>query len=72
MGNSGGPRGALQIPSLRFASVGMTILFLGVGVYRGEFGRAEGRNADPSTALRSGRDDNGGGVLPVGVGLWMK
>ena len=23
-----------------------------------EFGKAEGRTADPSTALRSGRDDN--------------
>ena len=72
MGNSGGPRGALQIPSLRFASVGMTILLWVLEFYHGEFGRTEGRNADPSTALRSGRDDNGGGVLPVGVGLWMK
>jgi hypothetical protein len=42
------------------------------GFYQGEFGRAEGRTADPSTALRFGRDDKGGGVLPVGIGLWMK
>jgi hypothetical protein len=27
-------------------------------VPHGEFGRAEGRTADPSTTLRSGRDDN--------------
>jgi hypothetical protein len=27
-------------------------------VHDGEFGRAEGRTADPSTTLRSGRDDN--------------
>ena len=30
---------------------------LGVGVGPGEFGKAEGRTADPSTTLRSGRDD---------------
>jgi hypothetical protein len=44
----------------------MTILFQDLGVCYGEFGRAEGRTADPSTALRSGptagrdrRDDKG-------------
>jgi hypothetical protein len=36
----------------------MTILFGGRVCY-GELGRAEGRTADPSTALRSGRDDKG-------------
>jgi hypothetical protein len=32
-----------------------------------EFERAAGRTADPSTALRSGRDDKGRGVTQVGV-----
>jgi hypothetical protein len=40
----------------RFAPVGMTLPF-GVKVLDGEFGTADGRTADPSTALRSGRDD---------------
>src|ERR1700678_2943462 len=65
--NIGRPRGATQIPPLRYAPVGMTILFGdaqwsfrdGVGTMgHGEFGKAERRNADPSTTLRSGRDDN--------------
>jgi hypothetical protein len=45
-----------QVPPLRFAPVGMTLPF-GVKVLDGEFGTADGRTADPSTALRSGRDD---------------
>jgi hypothetical protein len=43
----------------------MTILFK-VGVFKGEFGRTEGRTADPSTALRSGRDDKGEGGASSG------
>src|ERR1700678_3210061 len=66
-GNLGRPRGATQVPPLRYAPVGMTILFGNAqwsfhdGVRtmaHGEFGKAERRNADPSTSLRSGRDDN--------------
>ena len=33
------------------------VLF-GCWVWHGEFGKTEGRTADPSTTLRSGRDDN--------------
>ena len=39
----------------------VTMIGLGVGVWYGRFGKAEGRTADPSTTLRSGRDDKGGG-----------
>ena len=39
----------------------VTMIGLGVGVWYGRFGKAEGRTADPSTALRSGRDDKGEG-----------
>src|ERR1700733_14962115 len=35
-----------------------------------EFGKPEGRTGDPSTALRSGRDDKGGGQF-VGVKFAM-
>jgi hypothetical protein len=35
----------------------VTMIGLGVRVWYGTFGKAEGRTADPSTALRSGRDD---------------
>src|ERR1700733_5465341 len=93
MENSGRPRGALQIPPLRYASVGMTKgrvalssrfdaaddeqevpplrsgwhVCLRVGVCYGEFGRAEGRTAGPSTTLRFGRDDNSAWVLGFGA-----
>jgi hypothetical protein len=41
--------------------------FSDVGVCYGEFGNAEGRTADPSTALRSSRDDKGeSGALKEG------
>src|ERR1700733_3763713 len=49
-----------QVPPLRFASVGMTLLFE-VEVSEGKLGSADGRTADPSTAHRSGRDDKEGG-----------
>jgi hypothetical protein len=67
--------GALQIPPLRFAPVGMTnrATWLGWGLVRG--GRTAGwicqgwgRTADPSAPLRSGRDDKVGYVVRVGFG----
>jgi hypothetical protein len=39
----------------------------GLKVWREEFGRAEGRTADPSTALRSGRDDKGWGCSSIRI-----
>ena len=33
-----------------------------------EFGKSEGRTADPSASLRSGRDDKGEGVSSIYVG----
>ena len=45
-----------QISPLRYASVEMTI-HLAVAVCKGGFRRTEGRTADPSAALRFGRDD---------------
>ncbi len=54
-----------RVPPLRFAPVGMTLLF-GVEVLEGEFGRDEGRTADPSAPLRSGRDDKGDGGASIG------
>jgi hypothetical protein len=47
-------------------SVGMTLLF-GVEVCKGRFGKSEGRTADPSTTLRSGRDDNSVWVRTPGL-----
>jgi hypothetical protein len=41
-----------QIPPLRYAPVGMTILF-GCWKLVGQFGRTEGRTVDPSTTLGS-------------------
>jgi hypothetical protein len=59
--NSGKPKGALQIPPLRFASVGMT---KGRVVLPGKIGQWLNGTADPSTALRSGRDDKGESGVP--------
>jgi hypothetical protein len=39
----------------------------GVEVLYGEFGRGEGRTADPSTSLRFGRDDKGEGRASIRV-----
>src|ERR1700743_3821394 len=52
-----GSRGALQVPPLRCASVGIT---KGWEVKRnGTLVREPGHTAGPSTALRFGRDDKG-------------
>jgi hypothetical protein len=56
------PHGAQQIPPLRCAPVGMT---RGEGWLRSELRVGRGETADPSTALRSGRDDKGRGVAQV-------
>jgi hypothetical protein len=55
-------------PSTTLRSVGMTILFEGWG-WHGKFGRSEGRIADPSTALRFGRDDKG--ESGASIGSWI-
>ena len=76
-GDSIRPQGALQLPPLRFASVGMTRggrLLFGVlatwmdRVTNGYFART----ADPSTSLRFGRDDKGRAVCFKKVNQWMK
>ena len=54
---------------MRIPWVGMTLLF-GVLVLDGEFGSADGRTADPSTALRSGRDDKGEGYASIQIRYW--
>jgi len=54
----------LQIPPLRCAPVGMT---KGRGVAQVGVVAGGGETADPSTSLRSGRDDKGSGVTQVGV-----
>src|ERR1700733_2266478 len=41
---------------------------LSVCVRAAEFGESEGRTADPSTALRSGRDDKGEGIASICIG----
>jgi hypothetical protein len=58
------PQGALQIPPLRFASVGMTrggrLLLARLATWMdGIRSGYAARTADPSTALRFGRDDKG-------------
>ena len=40
---------------------GPMLIGLRVRFWYGKFGKAEGRTADPSTALRFGRDDKGEG-----------
>ena len=62
-----------QVPPLRFASVprqagtgGMTRLF-GGGGFRGRIREGDGRTADPSAALRFGRDDKGEGRASIQI-----
>jgi hypothetical protein len=57
LGSSGLPGSELQIPPLRFGRDDTSVL--GLEVCYEEFGRPERRTADPSTALRFGRDDKG-------------
>jgi hypothetical protein len=39
----------------------------GLKVWREEFGRTEGRTADPSTSQRFGRDDKGWGRASISI-----
>ena len=55
----------LQIPPLRYAPVGMT---KGRGAVSVEIRLWVSGTADPSTTLRSGRDDKGERALSVGIG----
>jgi hypothetical protein len=69
-------RGALQIPPLRFASVGMTrggrLLLARLATWMdGIRSGYAARTADPSTTLRFGRDDKGRALLLASLATWM-